>query len=146
MVNRFMTSGNPAPRGDVRAELRLLREVPTLKDAPDALLRRLVREGHVVHAHERRSLMVEQTAAEKAYVLLDGVVDAYRRREELGRCRPGELLGEIGIVRRRLRSATLVSASDLTLLHLDRPTFEALYDEESYFRDLVGEAVTRKSA
>lgn len=124
----------------------MLGSVPTLREAPEALLRELVEVGHVVRARPRWSLMIEQTASEKAYLLLDGHVEVLRNRESLGRCRPGEILGEIGIVKRRLRSATLVSADELTLLHLDRPTFERLYDHDLYFRDLVGEAVTRKSA
>jgi CRP/FNR family cyclic AMP-dependent transcriptional regulator len=146
MVNRSMTTGSPVPRGDVRAQLRLLGSVPTLTDAPHALLSRMVDVGHVVRIRPRWAMLAEQTAADKAYLLLEGEVDVRRRGDELGRCRPGELLGELGIIRRRLRSATVVSATDVLALHLDRAAFEQLHVEDSYFRALVGEAMLRKSA
>jgi CRP-like cAMP-binding protein len=146
MVNRSMTTGDPAPRGDRRAELRMLGRVPTLADAPASLLADLVDLGHVVRIRPHWALLAEGTAADKAYVLLDGEVDVRRGRDDLGRCRPGELLGELGIVRRRLRSATVVSASDVTALHLGRDVFERLHAEHAYFRALVGEAMLRKTA
>jgi len=146
MVNRSMTSGDPVPRGDVRAELCRLGQVPGLRDAPAALLARLVDLGHVVRIRPHWALITEGTAADKAYVLLDGEVDVRRGRSDLGRCRPGELLGELGIVRHRLRSATVVSATEVTALHLDRDSFERLHAEHPYFRALVGEAMLRKTA
>jgi CRP/FNR family cyclic AMP-dependent transcriptional regulator len=146
MVNRSMTTGNPVPRGDVRAQLRLLGSVPTLVDAPSELLARMVDVGHVVRIRPRWAMLAEQTSPDKAYLLLSGEVDVRRRGTDLGRCRPGEILGELGIIRRRLRSATVVSATDVLALHLDRTAFEQLHAEHPYFRALVGEAMLRKSA
>jgi CRP-like cAMP-binding protein len=146
MKNRSMTSGGHAPRGDRRAELRRLGRVPTFSDAPAALLGDLVDLGHVVRIRPQWALLAEGTPADKAYVLLDGEVDVRRGRDDIGRCRPGEFLGELGIVRRRLRSATVVSASDVTALHLGREVFERLYAEHAHFRALVGEAMLRKTA
>ena len=144
--HRYMTSGGPAPRGDARAEMRLLSSVPTLADAPESLLAAMVELGHVVHVRPQWALLAEQTAPEKAYVLLDGEVDVRRAGEDLGRCRSGEILGELGIVNHRLRSATVVTAAPSTVLHLSVPAFEQLRAEHRYFRYLVGEAIDRKSA
>lgn len=146
MTNRFMTSGDPAPRGDMRTEMRLLGRVPTLTDAPASLLRAMVEVGYVVTVRPNWSLICEQTAPEKAYVLLDGEVDVRRSHTELGRCRPGEILGELGILQHRLRSATVVTASTATVLHLSRSAFDQLRREQPYFRALVGEAMLRKTA
>ncbi len=146
MVNRFMTSGDRAPRGDLRAELRLLGSVPTLSGAPASLLGALVGSGYVVRARPGSSLLLEQTPPDKAYLLLEGTVDVRRSGVDLGPCRPGEILGELGIVRRRLRTATVVTTTEATVLHLSREAFEQLHDQEPYFRDLVGEAVLRKTA
>ncbi|MGY2873936.1 CRP/FNR family transcriptional regulator, cyclic AMP receptor protein [Marmoricola sp. URHA0025 HA25] len=146
MVNRSMTSGGPVPRGDVRAQLRLVGSAPTFTDAPSALLNRMVDLGRIVHVRPGWAMLAELTAPDKAYVLLSGEVDVRRRGEQLGRCRPGEVLGELGILRRRLRSATVVSATDVVALHLGREAFEQLHAEDAYFRALVGEAVLRKTA
>jgi CRP-like cAMP-binding protein len=148
--HRYMTSPGPAPRGDARAEMRLLASVPSLTQAPESLLAAMVDLGHVVQVRPRWALLTEQTAPEKAYLLLHGEVDVRRRSPEghtdLGRCRSGEILGELGIVRHRLRSATVVTATEATVLHLGVPAFEQLRAEHAYFRALVGEAVDRKSA
>jgi CRP/FNR family cyclic AMP-dependent transcriptional regulator len=146
MTNRFMTTYSPPPRGDVRTEMGLLASVPTFTDAPEGLLAAMVELGHIVRVRPNWALLAEKTAPEKAYVLLHGEVDVRRSRVELGRCRSGELLGELGIVRHRLRSATVVTATEATVLHLDIGAFEKLRAEHRYFRDLVGEAVDRKTA
>ena len=146
MSKRFMTTYCPPPRGDARAEMRLLGSVPSFSDAPAALLAALVEAGHVVGIKPGWALLHEQTAPDKAYVLLDGDVEVHRGGVDLGRCRPGEILGELGIVRHRLRTATVVTRAPATLLHLNRDAFELIYDTQPYFRALVGEAVLRKSA
>ena len=144
--HRYMTSGGPAPRGDARAEMRLLASVPTLAGAPERLLAAMVELGHVVPIRPRWAILTEKTAPDKAYVLLQGEVDVRRDGEALGRCRSGEILGELGIVYHRLRSATVVTASPSTMLHLSVPAFEQLRADHRYFRDLVGEAIDRKIA
>jgi CRP/FNR family cyclic AMP-dependent transcriptional regulator len=146
MPNRSMTTSSPVPRGDVRAQLRLLATAPSLADAPAALLRHLVGVGRVVHVPPRWTMLAEQTASDKAYVLLKGEVDVRRRGQQLGYCRPGEILGELGILHRRLRSATVVSATDVMALHLASDDFERLHAEDPYFRALVREAELRKTA
>ena len=146
MKNRSMTTSSPVPRGDVRAELRLVGSTPTFADAPATLLSDMVALGHVVRIRQNWAMLAELTPADKAYVLLDGEVDVRRGRAELGRCRPGEFLGELGIVQRRLRTATVVAATDLTALHLGREEFERLHAAHPYFRALVGEAMLRKTA
>jgi CRP/FNR family transcriptional regulator, cyclic AMP receptor protein len=146
MTNRSMTSGGRVPRGDVRAELRLLGSSPSLTDAPAALLRHLVDVGHVVHVPPRWTMLAEQTAPDKAYVLLKGEVEVRRRGSQLGYCSPGEILGELGILHRRLRSATVVAATDVMALHLSSDEFQRLHAEDPYFRALVREAALRKTA
>ena len=146
MVNRSMTTGGPVPRGDLRAQLRLLGAAPTLAHAPASLLSRMVDLGHVVHVQPRWTMLAEQTAPEKAYVLLTGEVEVLRRGEHIGRCCPGEVLGELGIMQHRLRTATVVATTDVFALHLQDETFERLCAEDSYFRDLVDAAAARKTA
>ncbi|HET6166019.1 MAG TPA: cyclic nucleotide-binding domain-containing protein [Marmoricola sp.] len=146
MVNRSMTTGGPVPRGDVRAQMRQIAGVPALADAPAALLSELASFGHVVHIRPQWAMIAEQTAADKAYVLLDGEVDVRRHGVEVNHCTAGDFLGEVGIVQRRLRSATVVTASDVTALHLDRAAFEHLYAGHRYFRAVVDAAMERKTA
>jgi CRP-like cAMP-binding protein len=146
MVNRSMTTGNPVPRGDVRSQMRQIAALPAFADAPAGLLSDLVARGHVVRIRPQWAMITEQTGADKAYLLLDGEVDVRRQGVDLNHCGAGDFIGEVGIVRQRLRSATVVTASDVTALHLDRTAFEQLHATHSYFRGVVGAAIKRKSA
>ncbi|MCX6397355.1 MAG: cyclic nucleotide-binding domain-containing protein [Propionibacteriales bacterium] len=144
MVNRGMTTGGPPPKANLKQEIRLLGSVPSLADAPAATLKAMVEAGYVVRVRPQWTLLAERTAPERAYVLLDGLVDVRRSGSELGPCRPGEILGELGIVQHRLRSATVVTHDAVTVLHLGRSAFEELRATHPYFRHVVGEAVLRK--
>jgi CRP-like cAMP-binding protein len=146
MTNRSMTTGGPSPRGDVRAQMRQIAALPAFADAPARLLSDLVAHGHVVRIRPQWAMLAEQTGADKAYLLLDGEVDVRRHGVEVNHCTAGDFIGEVGIVQRRLRSATVVTASDVTALHLDRDTFERLHAADSYFRGVVSAAIRRKTA
>jgi CRP/FNR family cyclic AMP-dependent transcriptional regulator len=146
MVNRGMTTGGPPPRGNLKQEVRLLGSVPGFADAPASLLTAIVSAGHIVQVKPQWTLIAERTAPERAYVLLDGIVEVHRSGNDLGPCRPGEILGELGILQRRLRSATVVTKVPVSVLHLSRLAFEELNEQQPYFRDLVCEAVGRKVA
>ena len=146
MTNRSMTTGGPVPRGDVRAQMRQIASLPAFADAPARLLSDLAAHGHVVRIRPQWAMMAEQTAADKAYLLLDGEVDVRRHGVEVNHCGAGDFIGEVGIVQRRLRTATVVTASDVTALHLDRMVFEQLHATDSYFRGVVGAAIRRKTA
>ena len=124
----------------------MLSAVPSLDEAPHGLLTRLVDLGRIVRIPADWAMLIENTAADKAYVLLKGEVHVQRGVTPLARCGPGEIVGEFGIVRRQLRSATVVSATDLLVLHLTRAAFEELHSTRPYFRDLVEEAMLRKCA
>lgn len=144
MVNRGMTSSAKAPRGDVATELRMLGSTPSFAGAPARMLEAAVRTGYIVRVGPQWPLLAQRTAPERAYVLLQGEVDVYQSGVDLGRCRPGEILGELGIVNRRLRVATVMTTDPITVLHLSRQAFTDLFDQEPYFRDIVGEAIDRK--
>lgn len=75
----------------------------------------------------------------------DAPAAMHRGDADLGRCKPGEILGELGIVHRRLRSATVLTRASATVLHLERSAFERLHAEHACFRVLVGEAVLCKT-
>ncbi|WP_182379504.1 cyclic nucleotide-binding domain-containing protein [Nocardioides sp. WS12] len=144
MVNRGMSTGGPPPRGNVKQEMRDLGSVPSFADAPAATLKAMVQAGYIFRVRPRWTLLAERTAPERAYILLDGLADVRRAGDDLGPCRPGDILGEIGILQHRLRSATVVAKDTVRVLHLSREVFEKLNDEHPYFRDVVGEGMLRK--
>jgi CRP/FNR family transcriptional regulator, cyclic AMP receptor protein len=77
----------------------------------------------------RKSLMLIEDAGEAAYLILSGTVKIYLDQADgteltLALLGPGEIVGEMSLVERRGRSASVVTQEDCTLLVLDRQMFE----------------------
>ena len=134
MGRRGMTSTGPAPRGDARDTVALLGSVGTFAEADDQQLADLVEAGYVVTVPQGWSLIWDRTPADKAYVVLRGEVEVRRDGEVIARLGPGDVIGELAILRRKLRSATVVAATPLTVLHFGREAVERLYAEVPVFR------------
>jgi CRP/FNR family cyclic AMP-dependent transcriptional regulator len=145
VVNRGMTTTSPVPRPKIKDEARRLGAVPTFADAPGSLLSAVAKSGYIFRVGAHWPLLIEQTVPDRAYILLEGTVDVRRAGTDLGTCRAGEILGELGIVKRRLRTATVLTHGQISVLQLSRAAFEELLATQPYFQLLVGEAVDRKS-
>ncbi|MDP9821513.1 Crp/Fnr family transcriptional regulator [Nocardioides massiliensis] len=86
----------------------------------------------------------ERTPADKAYVVLSGEVSVRVKGKEIARLGAGEIVGEAAILRRTLRSATIVAVTPLELLHL---TSEAVRDLElsmPRFREVLAEILDER--
>lgn len=86
----------------------------------------------------------ERTPADKAYVVLSGEVSVRVKGKEIARLGAGEIVGEAAILRRTLRSATIVAVTPLELLHL---TAEAVRDLElsmPRFREVLAEILDER--
>jgi CRP-like cAMP-binding protein len=118
-----------------------LRALATFEGASDADLRLIADAGSVLTVPKDWSLIWEKTGADKAYVLLAGDVDVRRGGELIARLSAGEVVGEVAIVARRLRTATVVAASPLEVLHFTREAVDRLYAEVPAFRASLDRAV-----
>jgi len=146
MNNRSMTSGSAPPRGDVRRTVARLEQLPLLDGASRAELTRIARSGVVLTVPAGWSLVWEKTPADKAYIVLDGEVDIRRADAHVVRLAAGDIVGETAILERRLRSATVVAATRLQVLHFTAEAVERLYAESPAFRSALDAAAVRHSA
>lgn len=117
-----------------------LRRLDTFADATDAELRTIAEAGRVVTVPKDWSLMWERTPADKAYVVLSGDLDVRRGSQVVARLGAGDVVGEVAIVEHRLRTATVVAASPLEVLHFTREAVEKLYAEVPVFRAALDRA------
>jgi CRP-like cAMP-binding protein len=115
------------------AALRALDRFSSLSDDELALL---ADAGTAVHIPAHWGLIWEKTPADKAYIILSGEVSVRKGRDEIARLGPGDTVGESAIVGHRLRSASVVSVTDLEVLHF---TSEAV-------AELMGKSATFKAA
>jgi CRP/FNR family cyclic AMP-dependent transcriptional regulator len=95
---------------------------------------------------ENWALMVEQQPADKAYLILSGEVSVRRHGEEVARLGAGEVIGEMALVNHKLRSATVVAATPLEVLHFTAETVATLTGKIPHFREALMGAVEERIA
>ena len=92
------------------------------------------------------ALMVEQQPADKAYLILSGEVSVRRHGEEVARLGAGEVIGEMALVNHKLRSATVIAATPLEVLHFTEEIVDNLTEKIPHFRDALIGAVEERIA
>jgi MFS family permease len=103
--------------------LELLRGVPLLGWLPTVGLERLASKLVPVELAAGGVLLREGDTGDRAYLIERGEVLVIFAGREVARLGPGDLVGEIALLRSVPRTATVVAASDLHVLALDRSEF-----------------------
>lgn len=106
-----------------------LTRVPRFADVSKRDLEKVARAGRLVHVPAQWSLMAETTPADKAYVLLAGTAEVRRRGEVVATVGAGDLIGEIGVLQKRLRTAAVVSTPELEVVHFTNQDLSRLAEE-----------------
>lgn len=146
--NRGLRSVGPVPGPDkteVADAVRRLSDLGTFPSASEADLRAIVQSGRIVTVPSGWSLIWDKTPADKAYVILEGSVEVRSADEVLATLLAGEVIGELAILRRRLRSATVTASSPLTVLHFEREHVERLYADLPAVREALDAAAEARS-
>lgn len=146
MSNRPMTSLGALPKADVRRLAQRLADLPLFAGADRADLEQVAASGVLLTVPSGWSLIWERTAPDKAYVVLAGEVDIRRADAHVARLQPGDVVGETAILKHRLRSATVVAATPLEVLHFTAETVRRLHAEVPAFREALDAATLRHSA
>ncbi len=128
-----------AKRSDVS---RRLTAVKRFSDLSDRDLTKVADAGRLVHLPAQWSLMAETTPADKAYVILEGQADVRVKGETVATVGPGDIIGEIGVLEKRLRTAAVVSTSELEVVHFTHEDLARLVEDIPAF----GEALKATAA
>lgn len=88
-----------------------------------AQIAKISASGTRVTLPEGWSPIWENTPADKAYIILSGTVSVRQDGKEVAQVGPGDIIGEAAIIRRVLRTASIVALTPLELIHF---TSEAL--------------------
>lgn len=76
-----------------------------------------------------RVLVEEGAPGREFFFIVDGEASVKVRNRKVARLGPGSYFGELSLLDRQPRSATVVSDTDMTLLVLDQRRFNGLLDE-----------------
>ena len=129
---------NTSPDAD-----RLVR-LERFSDLTDDEVALIASRGTQVHLPANWSLIWEKTPADKAYIILRGEVSVRRRGSEIARLGPGDTVGESAIVAHRLRNASVVSLTEMDVLHFTSEAVRQLLGEVPSFRTALEETTRER--
>jgi len=96
-------------------------------------LAHLARHCAIVQLDRGVDLVVEGAPATEAYLILAGSATVIRDDEEVAEVGPGDFVGELGVVNRRNRRATVRTSSPLEAVSLSRDSLqEAVEDIDGF--------------
>lgn len=125
-------------------EAMSLARLDRFKTFSDDELETLATTGTRVHVPANWSVISEMTPADKAYIILAGEVSVRKGGEEIARLGPGDVVGEAAIVAHILRSASVVSVSELEVLHFTSEAVQGLLDSVPPFRAALEETTRER--
>ena len=78
-----------------------------------------------------------QVETDKAYLIVDGEVSVRKHGTEVAKLGPGDVIGEVSIVEHKLRTASVVSLTELEVIHFTRESLESLIEKVPAFGDAI---------
>ena len=109
-------------------EIGALKQMPFFTDLSDEDLSNVIRIGSHAHFEEGQSIVEEGDPGDAMYIVLEGraQVDVGGRFHNL---EPGSFVGEMALIRRRKRSATVKAVEPVTALKISSEDFHAFLME-----------------
>ena len=100
-----------------------------LDDLPPDAVTRLAALGRRSEPQSGDALVRQGEASDTCYLVLDGKAGVTIDGIDVGLATAGDVVGELGLLQRSPRSATVVAQSPMTVLAFDEPTFHQVLDE-----------------
>lgn len=107
-------------------------------------VRRVLAAGTALTLPQGWSPIAESTPADKAYLITDGEVSVRRGGNEIATLGPGAMVGEAAIINQRLRSATVVALTPLTVVHFTRERLDELVTQVPAFGQALRAAAAER--
>ena len=122
----------------------LLARVPLFKDLSKKHLRQVRSLATRVDVAPGRVLTREGGAGHEFIIVLDGEVEIRQDDEVVATCGPGDYVGEIALLERRPRTATVVATSSAVLDVIGQREFAELLAEEPEIAEQIRATAARR--
>lgn len=142
---RRLTRGGAAAR-DARALAQALAAFPGFAVCSPGDLEVLAGAGRVISLPVRWAFLHEGTPADACWVLLDGEVQVQRAGVQVAVLGPGAVLGEMGLLGRSLRQATVVTLTGVQALRVENDVLVELLAESPGLADRLRAAYAQHRA
>ncbi len=127
-------------------KLDLLRRVPLFEGLKRSEIERIAALGDEVDLPAGRTFVREGDRGHEFFVILDGRVRIKRQGKSLETLRRGDFLGEIALVSRIPRTATVMTTSPVRVLVITDRAFRTLLEHSPQIQMKVLEALAERAA
>lgn len=127
-------------------KIDLIRKVPLFARCSRTELKEIALLADEIDLHEGKEMTREGAPGREFFVLLDGTADVKKNRRRVNTLGPGDFFGEIALVSREPRTATVIATSPVRALVITDRSFRRLLDDAPQVQTKVMEAMAQRLA
>lgn len=124
----------------------LIRKVPLFARCSRAELKEIATLADEIDLREGKEMTREGSPGREFFVLLEGTADVKKNSRKVNTLGPGDFFGEIALVSREPRTATVIATSPVRALVITDRSFRRLLDDAPQVQTKVMEAMAERLA
>ena len=124
----------------------LIRQVPLFSRCSRAELKEIAKLADEIDLRQGKDMTREGAPGREFFVLLDGTADVRKKGRKINTLGAGDFFGEISLVSRQPRTATVTATSPVRALVVTDYSFRHLLDESPQIKTKVMEAMAERLA
>jgi CRP/FNR family cyclic AMP-dependent transcriptional regulator len=124
----------------------LIRKVPLFARCSRAELKEIAMLADEIDLREGKEMTRQGAPGREFFVLLEGTADVKKDGRRVNTLGPGDFFGEIALVSREPRTATVIATSPVRALVITDYSFRRLLDDAPRVQTKVMEAMARRLA
>ncbi len=128
------------------AKVEMLKRVPLFSRCSKKELGEIAQITDEIDLPEGRVLTKEGASGREFFVLVEGNADVRRKRRKVGTLGPGDFLGEIALITKTPRTATVKTTSPVRALVVSEQNFRRLLERAPQVQIKVLEALAERVA
>jgi CRP-like cAMP-binding protein len=130
--------------GDQKTDL--ISKVPLFSRCSRAEIKEIAKLADEIDLREGKEMTREGALGREFFVLLDGTADVKKNSRKVNTLGPGDFFGEIALVSRAPRTATVIATSPIRALVITDRSFRRLLDDSPQVKTKVMEAMAMRLA
>ena len=127
-------------------KIDLIRKVPLFARCSRAELKEIAMLADEIDLHEGKEMTRQGAPGREFFVLLEGTADVKKNSRRVNTLGPGDFFGEIALVSREPRTATVIATSPVRALVITDWSFRQLLDDAPRVKTKVMEAMAERLA
>ena len=127
-------------------KIDLIRKVPLFSRLSKTELKDLAMLADEIDLRDGKEMTRQGHPGREFFVLLEGTADVRKNGRKINSLGPGDFFGEIALVSREPRTATVTATSPVRTLVITDRSFRRLLDESPQVKNKVMEAMAKRLA